>query len=89
MICDSCMERLKKSDNRTLIYKADFGIVNILEYFQKKPFSAFEKLALEEKVGKAASDHNGQLSGISFRCKETEKRRIFQKRTLIMKTGGI
>lgn len=52
MICDSCMERLKKSDNRTLIYKADFGIVDILEYFQKKPFSAFEKLALEEKVGK-------------------------------------
>lgn len=50
MVCRDCGQRIKQEGDRTLIYKTDFGIVNILKYFQKQPFSAFEKLALEEKV---------------------------------------
>ena len=50
MVCATCGERILRESERTLIYRTDFGIVNILKYFQKKPFSAFEKLALEEKV---------------------------------------
>ena len=50
MICRKCAENLQAEDNRTLIYDADFAIVDILGYFQKHPLSAFRKLALEEKT---------------------------------------
>ncbi len=48
MICRSCAENLRSEGNRTLIYEANFAIVDILGYFQKHPLSAFRKLALEE-----------------------------------------
>jgi len=50
MICSKCAERLGTDDNRALIYVTNFGIVNILKYFQKNHLSAFEKLALDNKV---------------------------------------
>ena len=50
IICDKCAERLGSDDNRALIYVTNFGIVNILKYFQKNHLSAFEKLALDNKV---------------------------------------
>ena len=31
-----------------MIYKLDFGIIDILKYFQKQPMSAFEKIALND-----------------------------------------
>lgn len=48
MMCKACAKTLHAEDNRTLIYETDFGIVNILKYFQKNSIFAFEKLALEE-----------------------------------------
>ena len=50
MICRKCAENLQAEDNRTLIYDADFAIVDILGYFQKKSFSDLRKLALEGKA---------------------------------------
>lgn len=51
MICGSCAENLMKDPgNEPLIYDTDFDIINILRYFQKEPFEAFSKLALDEEI---------------------------------------
>lgn len=51
MICPSCTQKLlKEHSNEPLIYDTNFGIVNILRFFQKEPFSSFEKLALDEQI---------------------------------------
>lgn len=51
MVCSECAQSLMKdSNNEPLIYDADFDIINILKYFQKEPFGAFEKLALDEEI---------------------------------------
>ena len=50
MVCRTCGQQLRKENSRTLIYAADFGIVEILKYFQKRPLADFRRLALEEKT---------------------------------------
>jgi len=51
MICPDCAQNLlKEHNNEPLIYDTNFGIVNILRYFQKEPLASFEKLALDEEI---------------------------------------
>ena len=50
MICRKCAENLRSEASRPLIYETNFAIVDILGYFQKQPFSALRKLALEERT---------------------------------------
>ena len=51
VICGNCAETFRKTTtNEALIYHANFGIVNILKYFQKEPFAAFQKIALEDEI---------------------------------------
>ena len=51
MICSECAKNLVgEHDNEPLIYDIDFDIINILRYFQKEPFTSFEKLALDEEI---------------------------------------
>ncbi len=50
MLCDACGQQLRKENGRALIYEINFGIVDILKYFQKHPLSDFRRLALEEKT---------------------------------------
>ncbi|MGN1142954.1 MAG: DNA repair protein RecO [Anaerovoracaceae bacterium] len=50
MLCDTCGQQLRKENGRALIYEINFGIVDILKYFQKHPLSDFRRLALEEKT---------------------------------------
>ena len=50
MVCDACGQQLRKENGRALIYDTNFGIVDILKYFQKHPLSDFRRLALEEKT---------------------------------------
>ena len=50
VICRECADKLSAEDNRPLIYKADFGIIEILKYFQRMPMSAFEKIALNDQM---------------------------------------
>lgn len=47
-ICHQCAADVAKTTERPLIYKLDFGIIDILKYFQKQPMSAFEKIALND-----------------------------------------
>ena len=48
IICEEC----RAADNDTLIYKVDFGIIDILKYFVENPLENLRKLALEEEVCK-------------------------------------
>ncbi len=50
MICENCAKTINRNDNRPLIYRTNFGIVEILRYFQKNPISAFQKLALDKNI---------------------------------------
>ncbi|MBR6528394.1 MAG: DNA repair protein RecO [Firmicutes bacterium] len=50
MTCPSCAKEITKQDERPLIYKLDIGIIDILKFFQKQPMSAFEKIALDDKL---------------------------------------
>ncbi|MGN1414908.1 MAG: DNA repair protein RecO [Anaerovoracaceae bacterium] len=50
MLCDTCGQQLRKENGRALIYEINFGIVDILKYFQKHPLSDFRRLALEENT---------------------------------------
>ena len=49
MICATCAQSAAAS-NEPLIYDTNFGIVNILKYFQKEPMSTFGKIALDEGI---------------------------------------
>ena len=49
MICPKCAQSAAAS-NEPLIYDTNFGIVNILKYFQKEPMSTFGKIALDEGI---------------------------------------
>ena len=49
MICTKCAQSAAAS-NEPLIYDTNFGIVNILKYFQKEPMSTFGKIALDEGI---------------------------------------
>ena len=48
IICEDC----RLADNDSLIYKIDFGIIDILRYFEENPLENLRKLALEEEVCK-------------------------------------
>lgn len=51
ILCEECGEAFRKTNtNEALIYHANFGIVNILKYFQKEPFPAFQKIALDDEI---------------------------------------
>lgn len=50
MMCPQCAESAAAESNEPLIYDTNFGIVNILRYFQKEPMSTFEKIALDEEI---------------------------------------
>ncbi len=50
MVCPRCAKELALEDERPLIYKLGIGIIDILKFFQKQPMSAFEKIALDEKL---------------------------------------
>lgn len=50
VICHRCADKIAADDNRRLIYRTDFDIIDILKYFRKMPMSAFEKIALEDNV---------------------------------------
>lgn len=50
MVCAACAKNQRESENRALIYDTNFGIIEILKYFQQHPLSAFAKLTLEQKT---------------------------------------
>ena len=58
MLCESCAGKARENQpskggasvNEPLIYDTNFGIVNILKYFQKEPMSTFGKIALDEGI---------------------------------------
>lgn len=51
IICEKCVKTFEESNtNEALIYRVNFGIVDILKYFRKEPFSAFEKIALDDAI---------------------------------------
>ncbi len=56
MICRECYEKIKSNEQNNrhlrLIYKVEFDIVSILNYFAKKPIEAFERIALDDKTAK-------------------------------------
>ena len=45
LICGKCANNLQNSNNDTLIYDVNFGIVEILKYFVNNPLIALEKIA--------------------------------------------
>lgn len=47
-ICGECAAECVNTNERPLIYKLDFGIIDILKYFQKQPVQSFEKIALDD-----------------------------------------
>ena len=50
IICGECAKTLTENNPNSLIYDTNFGIINILRYFQKEPFSSFEKIALDDTI---------------------------------------
>ena len=50
MICDDCFEKSQIENQDRLIYKTEFDIVKIINYFLKAPLSAFRKVALGKDV---------------------------------------
>ena len=52
IICRNCGSPLEISDNDTLIYPVNFGIVDILKYFADNSLKNFENLALQRDVQK-------------------------------------
>lgn len=50
IVCKECAKDLMSEDERPLIYKVKFDIIEILKYFQKMPISAFEKIALNDEM---------------------------------------
>ena len=48
LLCRKCSKELEAEDEEALIYSIDFGIIDILKYFQKMPMATFEKIALDD-----------------------------------------
>ena len=56
IVCASCFrEEDKNPQNDGLIYPADFGIVEVLEYFLNNPLRNFENLALDDELQRRLS----------------------------------
>ena len=49
ILCGKCGPEAEKTAVHRLIYKVDFGIVNILKFFLANPLESLEKLALNER----------------------------------------
>ena len=49
ILCEDCYTRLDVRD-AALIFKPDFDIVEVLDYFAKRPLSSFEKVSLKPAV---------------------------------------
>ena len=56
-ICPSCALEQSKENERPLIYKLNFDIIDILKYFQRQPLQAFERIALDD-------DKQRELAGL-------------------------
>lgn len=52
IICGNCLANIKDIANDSLIYKVNFGIVNVLRYILDNPLKSFENLALDDKMEK-------------------------------------
>lgn len=52
IICQNCSLNSHVNPNDTLIYKINFGIVNILQYILDNPLKSFENLALDDELQK-------------------------------------
>ena len=54
MICQKChgeiMEKARTTGKDRLIYEPNFDIVNTIRFLEIKPFSAFDRIALDPKV---------------------------------------
>lgn len=50
LICRDCFERCGKTGHERLIFKLNFDIVNVLNYFITNPLKTFENIALKEEV---------------------------------------
>ena len=50
IMCSQCAQSAAAESNDPLIYDTNFGIVNILRYFQKEPMSTFGKIALDAEI---------------------------------------
>lgn len=48
LLCRKCSKELEAEDEEALIYSIDFGIIDILKYFQKMPMATFENIALDD-----------------------------------------
>ena len=55
IICEKCCLKFHDITNDTLIYKVNFGIVNILRYILDNPLKSFENLALDDEIQKQLS----------------------------------
>jgi len=55
IICKRCCLNIHDNVNDTLIYKVNFGIVNILRYILDHPLKSFENLALDDEMLKQLS----------------------------------
>lgn len=51
ILCDNCTTRLEESRD-SLIFRPKFDIVEVLDYFVKKPLSNFEKVSLKPQVSR-------------------------------------
>ena len=49
ILCEDCYKRLDMRD-ASLIFKPDFDIVEVLDYFTRTPLSGFEKVSLKPSV---------------------------------------
>ena len=56
IICPCCSRLHLNHTERSLIYKEDIGIIDILKYFQKQPMTFFEKIALDDEKQQALQE---------------------------------
>lgn len=52
VLCNNCSSHMQITENDTLIYPINFGIVDILKYFSSNSLKKFTNLALKEDVQK-------------------------------------
>ncbi len=86
VICKRCCLNFLDNQNDALIYKVNFGIVNILRYIFDNPLKSFGNLALDEEIQKQLSKiiksyiayhlDIGELKSESFLAVETDKSQI-------------
>ncbi|QIB69255.1 DNA repair protein RecO [Aminipila butyrica] len=50
LICESCLNKLKGNTNESLIYDANFGIIEAANYMLSNPLKSLENLALNQQT---------------------------------------